>query len=61
MRSMRTQAPFSLLEASAVEEWFSGAKLIQLKTGQQLFSSTQLQDRIFLVVRGKVRLLDELC
>ena len=54
---MSTQAPFSLLEASAVEEWFSGAKLIQLKTGQQLFSSTQLQDRIFLVVRGKVRLL----
>ena len=57
MRSIRTQVPFSLLEASAAEAWFSEAKLIQVKPGQPLLSRTQLQNRIFLVVRGTVRLL----
>ena len=57
MRSIRTKPPFSLLDGPAAEGWFSQAKLIQLKTGQPLLSRTQLQNRIFLVVRGKVRLL----
>ena len=57
MRSIRKKPPFSLLEGAAADDWFSQAKLIQLKTGQPLLIRTQLQNRIFLVVRGKVRLL----
>ena len=46
-----------LFGGNSFEAWFSQAKLIQLKTGQQLLSNSQLQNRIFVVVRGKVRLL----
>ena len=49
---MRSQAPFVLLDESAADAWLSQAKLIQLKPGQQLLCPNQLQDRIYLVVRG---------
>ena len=57
---MRAQAPFSLLPDQAADAWLSQAKLIRLKPGQQLISQTQLQDRIYLVVRGLMRFLAEL-
>ena len=57
MRSIRKNPPFSLLEGAEADAWFGQAKLIQVKTGQPLLSRAQLQNRIFLVVRGKVRLL----
>ena len=56
---MRSQAPFVLLDESAADAWLSQAKLIQLKPGQQLLCPNQLQDRIYLVVRGRVRFLAE--
>ena len=59
MGSIRAQPPFALLSDSAAETWLSQVKLIQLKPGQQLISRTQLQDRIYLVVRGLMRFLAE--
>jgi len=56
---MRSQAPFALLLEKDADAWLSQAKLIQLKPGQQLLSPNQLQDRIYLVVRGQVRFLAE--
>ena len=57
---MRAQPPFALLSDSAAGAWLSQAKLIQLRPGQQLISPTQLQDRIYLVVRGLMRFLAEI-
>ena len=54
---MRGQLPFALLPDSVADAWLSQAKLIQLKPGQPLLSRTQLQDRIYLVVRGMMRFL----
>ena len=53
------QVPFSYLSADAAHEWLSQAKLLRLKPGQTLLSNRQLQDRIYLVLEGKVRLLAE--
>ena len=57
---MRAQPPFALLSDSAAGAWLSQAKLIQLRPGQKLISPTQLQDRIYLVVRGLMRFLAEI-
>ena len=54
---MRSQPPFSLLQEQDADAWLKQAKLIQLKPGQQLISRNQLQDRIFLVVKGLMRFL----
>ena len=54
---MRAQQPFALLHKSVSDAWLSQATLIRLKPGQQLISRSQMQDRIFLVVRGLVRFL----
>ena len=56
---MRVQQPFALLPDLAAEAWLRQAKLIQVKPGQPLISRTQLQDRIYLVVRGLMRFLAE--
>lgn len=57
---MRAQPPFALLSDSAADAWLSQAKLIQLRPGQQLISKNQMQDRIYLVVRGLMRFLAEI-
>ena len=56
---LRQQAPFSYLSDPEFEDWYGTAKLIQLKPGQTLISSRQLQERIFLVISGRIRLLVE--
>ena len=59
MGSIRANSPFALLPESLADAWLSQAKLIRLMPGQQLISRTQLQDRIYLVVRGLMRFLAE--
>lgn len=53
------QPPFSLLDKSECSDWISEAKLLRLKPGQTIINSDKLQDRIYLVVEGQVRLLAE--
>tara|TARA_B100000674_G_scaffold383112_1_gene326236 strand:- start:397 stop:3366 length:2970 start_codon:yes stop_codon:yes gene_type:complete len=53
------QVPFSILTESSALSWFATAKIIQLEPGQSLISNRKLQDRIYLVVEGTVRLLVE--
>ena len=56
---LRRQIPFSILPESTALSWLSTAKIIQLEPGQSLVSNRKLQDRIYLVVEGTVRLLVE--
>ena len=56
---LKQQVPFSYLPEALVTSWFSDAKLLRLKPGQTLVSNKQLQDRLYLVIDGKVRLLAE--
>ena len=58
--SLRSQPPFSLLDEHFADAWLAEAQLLQLKPGQKLLSPNQLQDRIYLVVRGQVRYLAEI-
>ena len=51
------QVPFSLLAETAARNWFDTTKIIQLEPGQSLVSNRKLQDRIYLVIEGAVRLL----
>ena len=53
------QVPFSLLAETAARNWFDTTKIIKLEPGQSLVSNRKLQDRIYLVIEGAVRLLVE--
>ena len=53
------QVPFSYLAEEQYRPWISEAKLLKLNPGQTLLSNRQLQDRIYLVIDGQVRLLAE--
>ena len=54
---LRSQPPFDLLKQDSVNSLFAESKLVQLEPGQTLIAPQQLQERIYLVVSGKVRLL----
>ena len=47
------------MEQEDCASWLADSKLIKLRPGQTLISKRQLQDRIYLVVSGQVRLLVE--
>ena len=55
--SLRRQEPSSLLSADDLDRWLGQAKLLKARPGQQLLHPKQLQDRIYLVMQGMVRLL----
>ena len=56
---LKTNSPFSYLDESRLNKWFSKAKLLKLKPGQPLVSPRQLHDRIYIIVKGEVRYLVE--
>ena len=60
MASLRRQQPFSLLSPDDLNRWLGRAKLLKMRPGQQLLKPNQLQNRIYLVMRGTVRLLVQL-
>ena len=60
MASLRRQQPFSLLPPDDLNRWLGQAKLLKMRPGQQLLKPNQLQNRIYLVMRGTVRLLAKL-
>ena len=51
------QPPFSFLEPDYLRSWLSDSKLLRAKPGETIVSHKSLQDRIYLVIDGKVRLL----
>ena len=57
---LESQLPFSLLKQESRTEWFKQSKLVQLEPGQTLTSPRHLQERIYLVVEGKIRLLADI-
>ena len=60
MASLRRQQPFSLLAPDDLNRWLGQAKLLKMRPGQQLLKPNQLQNRIYLVMRGTVRFLAQL-
>ena len=56
---LRQQSPFQLLDSDLLDSWLANSKLLRLQPGQTLLSPRQLQDRIYLVIPGQVRLLVE--
>ncbi len=56
---LRQQSPFQLLDSDLLDSWLANSKLLRLQPGQTLLSPRQLQDRIYLVIQGQVRLLVE--
>ena len=51
--------PFNLLPSDECTKWLSAGKLISLVPGQTLISPNQLQDRLYLIISGSIRLLHE--
>ena len=51
------QPPFSFLEPDCLRNWLSDSKLLRAKPGETIVSYKSLQDRIYLVIDGQVRLL----
>ena len=47
------------MEPSDSALWLAESKLVRLSPGQTLISKKELQDRIYLVISGQVRLLVE--
>ena len=58
-RQLLQRKPFSLLSPKDCQEWLSKSKLVALEPGQTLIARNQLQDRLYLVVSGSIRLLTE--
>ena len=56
---LKGQLPFSNLSEEDHNKLCNDAKLVSLKPGQTLVFNRQLQDRIYLLVEGQVRLLIE--
>ena len=59
-QQLQGQLPFSLLNQENYTNWLSNAKLFDLEPGQAVISPRQLQERSYLLIEGKVRLLAEL-
>jgi len=49
--------PFSFLEPDQLKHWLEGSKLLRAKPGETIVSYKSLQDRIYLVIDGQIRLL----
>ncbi|MDA9739758.1 peptidase domain-containing ABC transporter [Synechococcus sp. AH-736-M20] len=49
--------PFSFLEPEELKSWLSESKLLRAKPGETIISYKSLQDRIYLVVNGQIRML----
>ena len=56
---LAAQPPFSLLPESLRKEWLDGAELCRYKPGQRLLRPDQFPSRVFLLLKGEVRLLVE--
>ena len=54
---LKAAPPFSRLSVGTIKRLCSDAKLVSLKPGQTLIYNRKLQDRIYLLVEGQVRLL----
>ena len=49
--------PFTFLEPEELKSWLSESKLLRAKPGETIISYKSLQDRIYLVVNGQIRML----
>ena len=54
------QPPFCLLETDNCSRWIHESKLLEISPGQTIVANNNLQDRIYLVIEGQVRLLGEI-
>ena len=57
VRSLRKQVPFSLLNEREHQHLFSSSSVFKCAVGQRIIRPDVLPDRIFVVLRGKVRFL----
>ena len=58
-RQLAERKPFNLVDHSDLSDWLSSGKLIKVEPGQTLIARNQLQDRVYLLISGSVRLLFE--
>ena len=58
-QQLQSQEPFSYLSSGHASSWLEQSKMLRLEPGQTLLSNRKLQDRIYLVLDGTVRLLVE--
>ena len=56
-RQLAAQPPFSLLPESLRKAWLDGAEPCRYKPGQRLLRPDQFPSRVFLLLKGEVRLL----
>ena len=57
VEQLEGQTPFSTLTGAELEEWFKSAEKIRYSPGQRLIRPDELNERIYLIVKGEVRLL----
>ena len=58
-QQLLTSKPFNLISQSDCSQWLSTGKLVSLDPGQTLIARNQIQNRVYLVVSGTIRLLWE--
>ena len=58
-RQLAKKKPFNLVKQLDLSDWLSLGKLIKVEPGQTLIARNQLQDRVYLLISGSVRLLFE--
>ena len=56
-QQLSQKPPFSFLEEDELRYWLNNSKLLKAKPGETIISNKSLQDRIYLLVNGQIRLL----
>ena len=49
--------PFSLIKSEALSDWINESKLIKFKPGEKVISYGQINEKIYIIIQGTVRLL----
>ena len=56
-KQLSKQAPYSYLEGHLLDEWLSDSKQVVFKIGQRLLRPDELNSRLYLILKGTIRLL----
>ena len=49
--------PFSLIKSEVLSDWINRSKLIKFKPGEKVISYGQINEKIYIIIQGTVRLL----
>ena len=59
LQSIAVQAPYSLLSAAQRTSLFEDCKLVKFDSGQVILRNDYLPSRLYLIIKGRIRLLTQ--